>query len=102
MHRRLAALAVAVAVDLAVRGCADPAIPSEEVAGKGWPAGVERPRRYLDGRLFSLGGVPDGGDQLALAASSSGGPGDGTGGLFVLRHDGRSWRVTGEERHWVT
>jgi len=46
--------------------------------------------------------VPDGGDRLALAASSSGGPGDGTGGLFVLRHDGRSWRVTGEERHWVT
>ena len=19
-----------------------------------------------------------------------------------LRHDGRSWRVTGEDRHWVT
>ena len=64
-------------------------------------------RRYLegarfDGRLFSLGGVPDGGDRLALAASSSGGPDDGTGGLFVLGHHGRTWRVTGEERHWVT
>jgi len=76
--------------------------PSRAAPTRPRPAGVERPRRYLDGRLFSLGGVPDGGDRLALAASSSGGPDDGTGGLFVLGHHGRTWRVTGEERHWVT
>ena len=92
MRRRLAALAVAVAVALAVPGRADPAAAGR---GRAAPAVPRRPP-VLPRR------VPDGGDRLALAASSSGGPGDGTGGLFVLRHDGRSWRVTGEERHWVT
>jgi hypothetical protein len=79
----------------------DPAIPTEPVPAKGWPAGKE-PWRYVGGRLVSLGGVPDRGDRLALAASSSGGFNDATGGLFILRRDGGSWRVTGQERFWIT
>jgi hypothetical protein len=38
--------------------------------------------------------VPDGGTRLALAAGSLAGTNDATGGLLVLRRDGRSWRVT--------
>jgi hypothetical protein len=79
----------------------DPAIPTEPVAAKGFPPGKE-PWRYVGGRVFSLGGVPDRGDRLALAASSSGGFNDATGGLFILRRDGGSWRVTGQDRFWVT
>jgi hypothetical protein len=79
----------------------DPAIPTEPVPVKGVPPGKE-PRRYLDGRLFFLGGVPDSGQRLALAASSSGGGGfDYSGGLFVLRRDGGSWRVTGQAHYWI-
>jgi hypothetical protein len=80
----------------------DPAIPSEPLPAKGSPAGQEPPRRHLDGRLFFLGGVPDSGQRLALAASSSGGGGfDYSGGLFVLRRDGASWRVTDQARYWI-
>jgi hypothetical protein len=79
----------------------DPAIPTEPVPAKGFPPGKE-PRRYLDGRLFLLGGVPDSGRRLALAAGSSGGGGfDYSGGLFVLRWDGATWRVTGQARYWI-
>ena len=85
-----------------VEGWDDPAIRTEELSWKGWPSGQPAPRRIVDGRLFSLGGVPDSGNRLALAASSTAATNDATGGLFVLRHDGRSWQVTGQERHWVT
>jgi hypothetical protein len=85
-----------------VEGWGDPAIRTERVAREGWPSGRPLPVRIADGRLFSLGGVPADGARLALAASSLGGFNDATGGLFVLRHDGRTWRVTGEERYWVT
>jgi hypothetical protein len=79
----------------------DPSIPTKPVPGKGFPPGKE-PRRYTGGRLFFLGGVPATGERLALAASSSGGGGlDYSGGLFVLRRDGGSWRVSGQERSWV-
>jgi hypothetical protein len=85
-----------------VEGWGDPAIRTEQVAREGWPAGQPVPVRIAGGRLFSLGGVPARGTRLALAAGSLAGENDATGGLFVLRHDGRSWQVTGEERHWVT
>jgi hypothetical protein len=80
----------------------DPAIPSEAVPAPGWPSGQEQPRRYLDGRLFFLGGVPDRGHRLALAASSSDATYNHSGGLFVLERRAGAWRVTGQERHWVT
>jgi hypothetical protein len=80
----------------------DPAVRTEPVPVRGWPSGQEPPRRIVDGRLFSLGGVPAGGDRLALAASSLAGDNDATGGLFVLRRDAGGWRVTGRERYWVT
>ncbi|HYN17772.1 MAG TPA: hypothetical protein VEY96_06790 [Actinomycetes bacterium] len=80
----------------------DPAIRSEPVAAKGWPSGQEQPRRYLDGRLFYLGGVPDRGDRLALAASSSDATYDLAGGLFVLRRRAGAWRVTEQARTWVS
>jgi hypothetical protein len=79
----------------------DPAIRTEPVPAKGRPSGQEQPRRYLGGRLFFLGGVPAGGQRLALAASSSGGTNDYTGGLFVLRRRGGAWRVTDQARYWV-
>jgi hypothetical protein len=85
-----------------VEGFDDPAVRTEPVRWPDWPADLERPRRIVDGRLFSLGGVPAGGDRLALAASSLGGENDATGALFVLARDGGSWRVTGQERWWVT
>jgi hypothetical protein len=85
-----------------VDGWGDPAIPTEPVAGKGWPAGQPKPLRIVGGRLFSLGGVPDEGARLALAASSLAGDNDATGGLFVLRRDGGTWRVTSQERYWIT
>jgi hypothetical protein len=85
-----------------VDGWGDPAIRTEPMAGKGWPAGQPRPLRVVDGRLFSLGGVPDGVTRLALAASSLAGDNDATGGLFVLRRDGGTWRVTSQERYWIT
>jgi hypothetical protein len=85
-----------------VVGWGDPAIRTEQVAREGWPAGQPVPVRIVGGRLFSLGGVPARGTRLALSAGSLAGENDATGGLFVLRHDGRGWRVTGEERHWVT
>jgi hypothetical protein len=85
-----------------VDGWGDPAIRTEPMEGKGWPADQPRPPRIVDGRLFSLGGVPAGGTRLALAASSLGGFNDATGGLFVLQRDGGTWRVTGQARYWVT
>jgi hypothetical protein len=85
-----------------VDGWGDPAIRTEPMAGKGWPADQPRPERIVDGRLFSLGGVPAGGTRLALAASSLGGFNDATGGLFVLRRDGGTWRVTDHVHDWVT
>jgi hypothetical protein len=85
-----------------VDGWGDPAIRTEPTSGKGWPAGQPRPRRIVDGRLFSLGGVPAGGTRLALAAGSLAGDNDATGGLFVLRRDGGTWRVTGQARYWIT
>ena len=85
-----------------VDGWGDPAIPTEPVAGKGWPAGQPKPLRIVGGRLFSLGGVPDGVTRLALAASSLGGFDDATGGLFVLERDGGTWRVTGHLRDSIT
>jgi hypothetical protein len=79
----------------------DPAIPTEPVPAKGFPPGKE-PRRYTGGRLFFLGGVPATGERLALAASSSGGRGfDFSGGLFVLREQGGSWRVVSQDRYWI-
>jgi hypothetical protein len=80
----------------------DPAIPSEAAPAPGWPSGQEQPRRYLDGRLFFLGGVPDRGHRLALAASSSDATYNQSGGLFVLQRRVGAWRVTGQERYWVT
>jgi hypothetical protein len=85
-----------------VDGWGDPAIRTERMAGKGWPADQPRPLRIVDGRLFSLGGVPTEGIRLALSASSLGGFNDATGGLFVLRRDGGSWRVTDHVHDWVT
>ena len=69
-----------------------------------FPPGASHPepRRYTGGRLFHLGGVPDRGNRLALAASSSDATFDLSGGLFVLRRDGESWRVVSQERYWVT
>jgi hypothetical protein len=84
-----------------VEGYDDPAIRTEPVPVEGWPPGAQ-PRRIVDGRLFSVGGVPADGQRLALAASSLGGDNDATGALFVLRQDGAAWRVTGQERFWVT
>jgi hypothetical protein len=78
----------------------DQAIPTEPVSARGFPPGKE-PRRYTGGRLFFLGGVPATGQRLALAASSSGGEHDYNGGLFVLRLEGGSWRVTSRDRYWV-
>jgi hypothetical protein len=85
-----------------VDGWGDPAIRTEPMDWKGWPADQPRPERIVDGRLFSLGGVPAGGTRLALAASSLGGFNDATGGLFVLRRDGGTWRVTDHVHDWVT
>jgi hypothetical protein len=85
-----------------VDGWGDPAIRTEPMAGKGWTADQPRPERIADGRLFSLGGVPAGGTRLAVAASSLGGFNDATGGLFVLRRDGGTWRVTDHLHDWVT
>jgi hypothetical protein len=85
-----------------VDGWGDPAIRTEPMAWEGWPADQPRPERIVDGRLFSLGGVPAGGTRLALAASSLGGFNDATGGLFVLRRDGGTWRVTDHVHDWVT
>jgi hypothetical protein len=85
-----------------VWGYDDPAVRTEPVAAPGWPAGQPRPRRIVGGRLFSLGGVPAEGGRLALAASSLGGDNDATGGLFVLRREAGAWRVTAQDRHWVT
>ena len=85
-----------------VKGWGDPAIRTEPVSWKGRPSGQPPPRRIVDGRLFSLGGVPADGARLALAASSLGGFNDATGGLFVLRRDGPAWRVTGHLRDWIT
>jgi hypothetical protein len=79
----------------------DPAIPTGPVPAKGFPPGKE-PRRYTGGRLFHLGGVPERGNRLALAASSSDATYDLSGGLFVLRRDAGSWRVVSQERYWVT
>jgi hypothetical protein len=79
----------------------DPAIPTEPVPAKGFPPGKE-PRRYTGGRLFFLGGVPATGERVALAASSSGGGGfDFSGGFFVLREQGGSWRVVSQDRYWI-
>jgi hypothetical protein len=80
----------------------DPAIRSEPVAVNGWPPGQEQPRRYLGGRLFYLGGVPDRGHRLALAASSSGATYDIAGGLFVLQRRSGAWRVIDQARSWVS
>jgi hypothetical protein len=85
-----------------VEGWGDPNIRTEPIASKGWPSGQPPPRRIVDGRLFSLGGVPASGTRLALEASSLGGFNDATGGLFVLRREGRTWRVTKQARYWVT
>jgi hypothetical protein len=85
-----------------VDGWGDPAIRTEPQPPKGWPSGQPPPRRIVDGRLFSLGGVPDGVTRLGLAASSLAGDNDATGGLFVLRRDGGTWRVTSQERYWIT
>jgi hypothetical protein len=79
----------------------DPAIPTEplpELRSPGDPW-----RRIVDGRLFSLGGVPDGGDRLALAASSAGGVGfDYSGGLFVMERRDGAWRVGKQASYWVS
>jgi hypothetical protein len=85
-----------------VDGWGDPAIRTKPKPPKGWPSGQPPPRRVVDGRLFSLGGVPDGVTRLALAASSLAGDNDATGGLFVLRRDRGTWRVTSQERYWIT
>jgi hypothetical protein len=84
-----------------VDGYDDPAIRSEAVPVKDWPAGDVQPRRYLDGLLFSLGGVPDRGYRVALAASSSNATYDWSGGLFVLQRRAGVWRVTEMARTWV-
>ena len=58
--------------------------------------------RERGGRLFFLGGVPATGERVALAASSSGGGGfDFSGGFFVLREQGGSWRVVSQDRYWI-
>jgi hypothetical protein len=80
----------------------DPAIPTEPVPVKGWPSGQEQPRRYLGGRLFFLGGVPERGQRLAVAASSSVASFDLRGGLFVVQRRAGAWRVVDEARTWVT
>jgi hypothetical protein len=87
-----------------VQGWDDPAIDAEPVHPKGRPAGTgpDQPRRYVDGRLYSLGGVPDRGDRLALAASAFSASFDYSGGLFVLQRRGRTWRVAEQARYWVT
>ena len=85
-----------------VDGWGDPAIRTQPQPPKGWPSGQPPPRRIVDGRLFSLGGVPEGVTRLALAASSLAGDNDATGGLFVLRRDRGTWRVTSQERYWIT
>ena len=80
----------------------DPAIPSEVLPGRNRSPG-DPWRRIVGGRLFSLGGVPDRGDRLALAASSAGGLGfDASGALFVLQRRGGAWRVTDQARYWVS
>lgn len=80
----------------------DPAIPSEPVPGQYRSPG-DPWRRIAGGRLFYLGGVPDRGDRLALAASSAGGLGfDYSGGLFVLERRAGAWRVTDQARYWVS
>jgi len=80
----------------------DPAIRTEPVAAEGWPPGQERPRRYLGGRLFHLGGVPDRGHRLALAASSSGATDDLVGGLFVMERRTGTWQVVDRARSWLS
>ena len=85
-----------------VDGHDDPAIRSETLHPKGWSSREELPRRYLDGLLVSLGGVPDRGQRLALAASSSDATYDLSGGLFVLERRAGAWRVTGQARSWVS
>jgi hypothetical protein len=69
---------------------------------KGWPSGREQLRRYLGGRLFFLGGVPERGQRLAVAASSSVATFDLDGGLFVVQRRAGAWRVVDEARTWVT
>jgi hypothetical protein len=80
----------------------DPAIPSEPLPGRERSPG-DPWRRIVGGRLFYLGGVPDSGDRLALAASSAGGIGfDYSGALFVLERRAGAWRVTEIARTWVS
>jgi hypothetical protein len=79
----------------------DPAIPAEPLPERSSPG--DPWRRIAGGRLFSLGGVPDGGDRVALAASSAGGVGfDYSGGLFVMERRDGSWRVAQQARYWVS
>jgi hypothetical protein len=80
----------------------DPAIPTEPLPGRNRSPG-DPWRQVAGGRLFSLGGVPDRGDRLALAASSAGGLGfDYSGGLFVLERRAGAWRVTDQASYWVS
>ena len=84
-----------------VDGYDDPAIRSEPVLVKGGRPGEEAPRRYLDGLLFYIGGVPDRGHRVPLDASSSNATYDWNGGLFVLQRRAGVWRVTEMARTWV-
>jgi hypothetical protein len=80
----------------------DPSIRTEPLPGKFRSPG-DPWRRIADGRLFSLGGVPERGDRLALAASSAGGLGfDYTGGLFLMERRAGAWQVTDQARYWVS
>jgi hypothetical protein len=84
----------------------DPAIRTEPLPVRtavGEPYPGDPPRRIVDGRLFSLSGVPARGHRLAIAASSAGGIGyDHGGGLFVMQRRSGTWRVTDQPRTWVS
>ena len=59
--------------------------------------------RFPGGRVVTVAPVPPDGDRLLIAASSDGGGGLGVaGGVYVVERHGGAWRVTGQERSWIS